>query len=280
MMNHNEIVILENAGLDKFTLAKPALFIATLCCLLCFFISFFLMPYANKKLRTIRTDFNHNYANLLISPGIFENLNSLTIYAKNRDSSNSLSGILIYDRRNPEHSSAITSESGVLSQKGNSVLLYLGKGTAQKFNYKTRKTDILNFDSYVVNLQDSNKAEISLKWKAGERYINELLNPEGEVSDKNLRKYYVELHQRIIYPFLSVVLAFIACAFILNQQFKRHGNIAHNVKAVIAASIFVGFLMAGFDLIQNFPRLVGLLYADLLIFVFLSYLILKPKTKN
>ncbi|MFT6259343.1 MAG: lipopolysaccharide export system permease protein, partial [Rickettsiales bacterium] len=112
MISHNEIVVLKNSGLDKLTLAKPAILIATICCLTCFLVSFFLMPYANKKLRTIRTDFQTNYANLLISPGIFENLNSLTIYAKNRDENNMLEGVLIYDNRNNDHSTTITSKSG------------------------------------------------------------------------------------------------------------------------------------------------------------------------
>ncbi len=277
MLGHNEIIILKNAGLDKLTLAKPAISLATICCLICCFISFFLMPYANKKLRTLRTDFEHNYANLLISPGIFENLNSLTIYVKTRDSANKLSGILIYDSRNTEYSTTITSESGILNQEDSSILLYLNNGTAQRFNYKERKSDILHFDSYVVNLNDSNQADDSFRWKAGERYIGELLNPDENSSYKDLTNYYVELHQRITYPLLSMVLTLIACAFILSGKFRRYGNLVHNVKAVFAATIFAGILMLGYSLMRESPQLTPVIYIDLLAFVTTSFWMLKPK---
>ena len=35
MLAHNEIVILKNAGLDKLTLAKPAILLASICCMIC-----------------------------------------------------------------------------------------------------------------------------------------------------------------------------------------------------------------------------------------------------
>jgi lipopolysaccharide export system permease protein len=280
MISHNEIVILKNAGLDKFTLAKPAILIATICCLLCFLISFFLMPYANKKLRTIRNDFQHNYANLLISPGIFENLNSLTIYAKDRDQKNQLMGVLIYDNRNPEYSTTITSESGNINQKGSAILLYLTSGTAQRFSHQTKKSDILHFDSYVINLKDSNQGEILLKWKANERYIDELLHPTEDSTKRDLREYYIEIHQRITYPLLSIVFTLIGCAFILSGKFKRHGNAIHNIKAVAVAVTFTGILIGGYNVVEKSPNLTPLLYLNILFFMIMSLFMLISRNKN
>jgi lipopolysaccharide export system permease protein len=280
MISHNEIVILKNSGLDKLTLAKPAILIATLCCLACLLISFFLMPYANKKLRTIRNDFQTNYANLLISPGIFENLNSLTIYAKDRDEKNHLKGVLIYDNRNPEYATTITSESGNINQKGSAILLYLTSGTAQRFSHQTRKSDILHFDSYVINLKDSNQGEVVVKWKANERYIDELLYPEENASKRDLREYRIEIHQRITYPLLSMVFSLIACAFVLSGKFKRHGNAIHNIKAVGAAIVFTGILIGGYGVVEKSPNLTPLLYLNILFFMIMSFLMLISRRRN
>jgi lipopolysaccharide export system permease protein len=278
MINHNEITILKNAGLDKLKLAKPAIYISSICCIICFLISFFLMPYSNKKLRSIRSDFQNNYANLLISPGIFEQLRSLTIYVKTKDNSNHLSGILIYDSRNPDYSTTITSKTGTINEENNLVLLYLKEGTVQRFSYKSKKSDILHFDSYVVNLSDnSNETTIGLKWKASERYINELLNPTDKVSAKDLAEYYVELHQRITYPLLSLVLTLIACAFVLDGKFNRYGNLSHNLKAVFAAAGFVGLMMVSYNLISRKPQFVILLYLIILLFIIISVRILKDQ---
>lgn len=277
LISHNELVILRNSGLNKLELAKPAISVATICFLICLFISFFLMPYANKKLRTIKLNFEHNYANLMISPGIFENLNSLTIYAKTRNSANELSGILIYDSRNQNYSNVITARSGVLRQDGGAILLYLTDGSAQRSDYKTKKSDLLRFDSYVINLKDNNDLSTAHSWKASERYITELLYPEKSVSKEELAKYYVEIHQRITYPFLSLVLSLIACAFVLSGKFQRHGNLIHNVKASIVGIVFVTLLVSSYDLIEVNRNFTILLYLILVFFIFGSFLMLKSK---
>lgn len=277
MLSHNEITILRNSGLNKIDLAKPAIIVATICMIICFFISFFLMPYANKKLRTTKTNFENNYANLIISPGIFENLNSLTIYVKTRNSANELSGILIHDNRSSYHSTIITAKSGMLRNENNAILLYLTDGTVQRSDYETRKSDILRFDSYVVNLKENNNLDVTRAWKASERYINELINPEQNASKVELAKYYVEIHQRITYPFLSIVLTMIACAFILSGKFQRHGNLIHNIKAVVSSAVFVSILMLSYDLIETSSNFVILLYGNILFFIISSFLILKSK---
>ncbi len=280
MLSHNEIVILKNAGLDNLKLARPAITVAVVCCLICYVISFFAMPYANKKLRRARSDFKNNYANLMISPGIFENLNSLTIYVKNRDSDNKLSGILIYDSRNQEYSSTITAQNGILNQEeqsDGSILLYLNQGSVERFNYAKRKTETLNFDSYVVNLSDNNQPTAKLKWKASERYIGELLYPDDKASAQDLGRYYIELHQRITYPLLSMILVLIATATVLSNKFTRHGNLVHTIKATLFAATFMALLTFGYDLVEYSPRLTPLIYLNLLIFVMISFHHLKPK---
>lgn len=276
MNNHNEITTLKNAGLDKISLARPAINIALLFCVICYCISFFVMPYANKKLRSIKSNFRVNYASLIISPGIFENLNSLTIYVKDRDESGNLSGIFIYDNRNPEYANTITAESGTMHQDEN-ILLYLNRGNAQRFNYQTTKTDILNFDSYVFNLSDNNQQDPSFKWKAQEMYIDELLHPPADSSEKELQTYRVELHQRITYPLFSITLALIATASILSGKFSRYGNLRHNIVAFVFAAFFVVSIMSGYSVIERYKDLVPLVYVDLLIFILISWYFLKSK---
>jgi lipopolysaccharide export system permease protein len=276
MSNHNEITILKNSGLSNYSIAKPAINLAILCCIFCFFVSLFLMPLANKKLRFVKSDFRVNYANIIISPGIFENLNSLTLYVKDRDEQGNLLGVFIYDSRNSEYANIITSDSGVMRQ-GKNVLLYLNRGTAQRFNYASRKTDVLNFDSYVVNLSDNNKASVNFRWKAQEMYVHELLNPSPEASEKDLADYIVELHQRFTYPLFSVVLSLIAMSCLLNGKFSRYGNARHNVVAFIFAAIFIISTMFGYKVIEASPHLSFLLYLNLLIFVLVSLYFLKLK---
>ena len=207
MIVGNEITILKNSGLTKLAICKPIFSLALLSSAICFSISFYFMPYANKELRLSRVDFKNNYANLAFNPQTFETLNRLTIYAKNRDENNNLFGILLHDERDSQYSITITAKSGNIVTENKSAMLYMESGTLQKFNYANYKSEILNFDNYVFNLTESQKNEDAMRWKPKERYFSELLNPEDNSDEDDLKKYWAEIHQRITYPLLPIIFS-------------------------------------------------------------------------
>jgi len=114
MLINNEITILKNSGLTKISISKSTIALSVILTLFCYSISFYLMPLANKKLRSIRNNFENNYSNISFSKGAFEGLKSLTIYIKDKDEKNNLSGILLHDERSAETAITITARSGNL----------------------------------------------------------------------------------------------------------------------------------------------------------------------
>ncbi|MDA9231269.1 LptF/LptG family permease [Rickettsiales bacterium] len=266
MIASNEITILKNSGLDKIKITKPALTIATLLCMFCYIISLYLMPMSNKLLRESRNNFQHNYANIMISPGIFESLNNITIYAKERNGNN-LSGILLYDNYSKENSLTLTAESGKLLYNNGEILMLLDKGSLQKFNFKERNSEILNFDNYVVNLSQNKNINNKHKWKASERYIDELTNiDKTKFSKKELARFRVEIHQRFTYPLFSIILALIACSYALRGEFNRKGSPKNNIYSVITACCFIAITMASYDLMEKSAKYNILLYVNLIFF--------------
>lgn len=276
MKVNNELTILENSGIDKFHLLKPVARIGFYCTIFCYIISLYLMPLANKKLRLARTDFQHNYENLIISPGIFETLNKMTIYVKDRNSQNELFEVLLYDNRNPEYAITITSRYGKIDNRAE-VLLHLTDGTVQKYNYETKKSEILKFDQYVVNLNERETEKIEFKWKATERYIWELINPTDDPKGEFRAEYYYELHKRFVYPLFSLVLSIIAVAFILKGQFSRRVNIINEIQATAAGVAFIVSIMTLYDMVEKNSALAPLLYVDALIFVVIGLNLLRTK---
>jgi Predicted permeases len=83
----------------------------------------------------------------------------------------------------------------------------------QKFNYHDSKSEILNFDNYVFNLNENQKGSTSIRWKPKERYLDELINPQDDYEDSDLKKYRAELHERFTYPLLPLTFSMIAAAF-------------------------------------------------------------------
>lgn len=275
----NEITILKNAGLTKFDISKPVALIAILSSITCFYIAFYLMPYSNKELRISRTNFSNNYGNLSINPQSFENFKKLTIYAQNRDSENNLSGILLNDNYD-ESSLTITAQNGNIVVENNSALLYMKNGTVQKFNKLENKSDILHFDNYVFNLTENNKKETEKRWKAKERFLNELINPDDDSEYEDLIQYSAELHQRLTYPLLPIIFSIIALSCILRDNFNRRGNNSNVILAISLAVTFLILNISSYKIIEAKPFLSPILYFNIALFSLTGLHLLNRKTRN
>ena len=240
------------------------------------------MPAANKELRISRINFQDNYTNLAINPQTFETIRNLTIYAKNRNAENRLLGILLHDERAKEYSITITSETGNIVTENSFALLYMENGTVQKYNYSTKKSEILHFDNYVFNLSDNDGEKEKMRWKAKERYFSELINPNDDSDVGDLARYRAEINQRLTYPLLPIVFSIIALACILKGSFNRRGNVVNIVLAIIMATIFLILTILSYSLIEASPKFVPLLYANFATFITIGlyFLISNHRRKN
>lgn len=237
------------------------------------------MPASNKQLRVARTNFENNYSNLSFSKGTFENLKSLTIYVRDKNEQNQLFGILLHDARNDEYSTTITAKRGNLKSESGSLLLYMQDGTIQRFNYKDNKEEILNFDDYVFNLSDNNKGgDLQKRWKAKERFLNELISPNDDSSPEDKMQYKIELQQRITYPLMSLVLVMVALAFILRGDLNRHGNSINIALASIVGMLFIGITIMIYRLLETSLNLIPLLYLHFTFFFGVPLFMLKANS--
>ena len=152
-------------------------------------------------------------------------------------------------------------------------------GTIQKLDYETNKSEILNFDNYVFNLTETQKNSDKSRWKARERYLHELLNPdpEEEPDFNDLEKYRTEIHQRLTYPLLSIIFSILALAFILRGSFSRHGNILNIVFAAATSVTFLILVMISYSMIESTPQMTPFLY---LLFILFFLIGIKMLTEN
>ena len=151
------------------------------------------------------------------------------------------------------------------------------EGTIQKYNIENNKTEILYFDKYVFNITESNKSDTGYRWKAKERYLHELLNPGEEATQRDLKRYASEVHERFTYPLFSLVFSLIALSTILHGQFKREGSSKNMIIAVLMCSIFMALSIISFSVIEATPKLVFIPYLNCLIFLLISIKMLYTK---
>ncbi len=272
LIQNNEITVLKNCGLSNLKIAQPTIFFGLILTLFVYFLSFYLMPFANKQLRISRYNIEQNYTNISFAPQNFENIDKITIYTKKRDDKNNLRGILINDQRHKDFSITLTAEFGNLIAKNDTVFLKLKNGTLQRYNPNSQKSEILKFDEYIFNLSDKNHESFNFKWKPSERFINELLYPNENLSIKDLEKIDSELHKRINDPLIALVFSIIICSSILGIKISRKGNFFNSILTLIWCLIYITFLIFSYRLSEKSSSLIFLPYAINFTFLFFGFL--------
>lgn len=273
----NEITILKNSGLTKLKIAKPVIILSILVSILSFFITFYLMPYANKQLRIMRIDFINNYASLTFKPKTFETINNLTIYIKDRDENNNLYGIMLNDERSKKYSVTITAQIGNIVVRDNSAYLVMENGSVQRYNNSKKVSEILYFDSYVFNLTRDKNKDIDIIWKPSERYFDELINPKDDIDEKTKNKIRSEIHERIVYPLSSIILSLIAVSGVLYGHFSRRGNFKSIIFTALLGVLFIGLIIFCSELIENSAQNIPIIYGVVVFFTLISLFLLKER---
>jgi lipopolysaccharide export system permease protein len=278
LITNNEIIILRNTGLTKFQISKSVIFLSLIIAFFSFFVSMYLMPMANKELRISKNNLFENYNNLSINPKTFESLKNMTIYVRDRKGFNELFGILINDRRNPDYSLTLTAESGKIVSEDSAIILLMKNGTIQRFNEAKNKSEILNFDSYVFNLSEGGREKKMIYWKAKERFLPELLNPEYDINEEDVLKFKAEMHQRIIYPIINITFSLIALASMFYGNFSRSGVVKNIIFSIAASCCYLVINLVLFDLIESSVKFIPILYLNSLIFIIISIIFLSEKS--
>jgi len=273
---NNEITILKNSGLSRFKIALPALFIGLLFTIFSFYLSFYLIPFANKELKISRLNLQNNYFKFKVNPKTFEQFKKITIYTKFQDKRNRLYGILIHDQRSVNNILTITAETGKIIAEKSMILLEMNNGSIQRFNPTTQKSDILYFEEYILNLTENNSDNNNqIRWKPQERYLLELVSPTHILSDSEKSEYNIEIYQRFLYPLFALFLVMIALFFILQENFTRHGGLKNIAGATLFAMLFLIVNITITDIVISFDKIINILLINIgivVLYIFFSYL--------
>lgn len=268
----SEFMILKSAGLNNFSLAKPALYFAIIVTLFSYLISFYLLPASFREFKDMQSFIRDNYASILLQEGVFSTpTKGLTVYIRNKDTRGNLHGIIVHDARNKENVITYMAESGKLRQTPSGPRAYLENGNQQEIDVKTGTIRLLYFDRYSLDLKIFNADINNNRWREPqERYITELFNPVDTEKQYLKDKLFAEGHYRIVWPLVNIILCLIALIPFMIGEYNRRGKIK-----IIFASIFFALIVFGSIILFNFnisknTSLVTILYAIISIYLIVS----------
>ncbi|MEH6476164.1 MAG: LPS export ABC transporter permease LptF [Sneathiella sp.] len=262
LYTESELVVMWSAGLSKWALAKPALYLALIVSILLYAFGFFLTPYGIRTVKELRHEWRESLASVVLREGVFNSLSkSVTVYIREKTQSGKLIGILVHDERNLEKPVTYMAQEGAFITTQDGPRFVMKNGNLQEVRKDQAKLSILYFDNYTLDISQFEKKKTAFWLKPEARYFSELVWPEdSDINRRNAGKLRKELHTRLILPFYAFALVYIAIAGVLSGEFSRRGR-AKNL--MIAGVSGVGLLigaMALFSLVNSRPQLIPFLY--------------------
>jgi len=278
LIKDRELVILQGIGLRKFSLITPAIAVALLAVIFCYFTTLFFMPFANRGIRVIREDIKNNYSSIMLEENSFNRLRNITIFTKKKDNKGNLFGILIYDnqfyrvKQDKKHT-LIYAKKGLVQNN----ILELFEGNIQKFNnINDEIPEVLYFDNYYIYLSEYNTEKIQFVLKLSDMYLNELYNIYKK-GDKLFTKKQIlaEINYRITFPLFSIILTLISTSFILYGEFNRIGKNKNIINSSVAVIIFFFLSMYLYKIAENTVIANYVLYFLMASFTIMSLFLIK-----
>ena len=234
----SELVCLRAAGVSQWSLAKPALAMATIIVVASYAIVMYVMPISHREFKERQFVLRSDHSALLLEEGSFNALTEgVTVYIRGREGG-TLNGILVHDARERERPVTMMAERGLLVQTAEGPRFILFNGHRQRIDRDSAELSLLNFERYTMDLSEFAHQGGSRWREPRERFLGELLDPESEGADRLRSKFLSEAHNRIISPLFAYTLVAIGLAALLLGNVDRRGQWRRILVAIAAAVLF------------------------------------------
>jgi lipopolysaccharide export system permease protein len=222
-----ELVVMRAAGMSHWSLSSAALTLAAGATLFSIFLSVWFIPWTVRSFHDLQWSIRNDITNVLLQEGAFNKFGEgVTIYVGSRSPAGELVGLLVHDRRKPDHPVTLMAERGALVQTDTGPRVLMVNGNRQQVSVEDGTLSVLYFDQYTLDFTSASNEEGGRRRDAREMTVAELYNVrKSEASPSEFRKARVELHQRFSSPLYNLSLPLIALACLLPSGFNRRGHL-------------------------------------------------------
>lgn len=259
----SEIAVIFAAGVSRWRIAAPLLFITFFGAAATLWVNLDLMPRSYRTLKQSVADIRADFAGSILRSGEFTTvINGLTIYVEESRPGGQFVGLLVNDYRDGKHPETYMAQRGLLRETENGPVLYLVNGNIQQVARYTNDVDFVKFEETAINLSSFQQGSDELQLELTERYLSELFNPDlsNEWDKKNANKLIAEGHNRLASPLYAFAYVFIAVFALIGGAYNRRGYAIRIALACAGAGALriLGFIMQG---MSSSPGLFWMQYA-------------------
>lgn len=276
----SELVVLRTSGLSDLRLALPALVLSAMVMLLVALLNLQIAPTAARSFKDLQHAIRNDFLAVLAQPGVFRTIrDGITFHIQGIDEDGQFRGILIHDTSARPKRVTLMSERGNLIRSESGPRIVLRSGNRQELDLKAGKLSLLYFDQYTMDLGFT-PGSGSRDWRDfDERDLGELLSVSAEeVGPRNVQKFRVEGHARVVSIAFAPALTSVALAVLLIGEFDRRSLTRRVVAAGLLPLALLAVSFAAKGLAGKVPPTTPLYYlAVLLPFAASLYLLLRSR---
>ncbi|MGH7072741.1 MAG: LPS export ABC transporter permease LptF [Stellaceae bacterium] len=239
IVTDSELVVMRAAGVSPLALARPA-FLAGLAAMVALAaMSVYFLPASNRAFSDLQFEIRNKIVPVMLLEGAFNTIsNHVTIYIRARDNAGDLSGIVIYDDRDPQKPVTLVAERGALVDTKEGPRLLLEEGSRQIYDRGTGHLSVLSFAQYTLDLDRFRDVPEVRYHRPEELYLNELLTARPGEPQRVRHARLVELNMRLLTPLSALALAALPLACLLCGEFNRRGQTRRILLAIVLAFLF------------------------------------------
>ncbi len=258
----SELVVMASAGFSLRQLAIPVLGAAAIVMALTYACVLYLAPAGQRVLHDKLSDIRTDMAGALLNVGEFNPVSQgLTVFIRQLSGNGEMRGVLVHNNRDRAHPVTYLAEKGILAKTPAGTRLIMMDGTIESSGKGGEQLQVLNFQSYTLNLdQFSGPTRYTLR-KKEDRYLGELFwPPEPGVTDRIRQQFFAEGHNRLAQPLYCLAFALIAMAAVMRGR-RQRGSVA--IRLTVASLVAAGLRIAGYGAMgvaQRNPPLIALFY--------------------
>lgn len=224
MHSESEIVVLYGAGVSRTRIVRPLLQLAFLAAFVHLAINVAVQPASYRERRETIHELRSDIASSLVHEGAFTfPADDLTLYARERGGGGEMRDLLIHDARG-ERPLTYTARAGAVAMIEGAPAIVMRNGQVQR-QMGDGSVQVLDFDRYVLQLENFFETDEFFYLKASDRFLYELFFPDltAHYDQRNIDRFLAEGHARLSSPLLNIALALFAAVGVLGGQFSRRG---------------------------------------------------------
>lgn len=246
-ISDSETGVMMASGLSPWQLSKPAIYFAGVLTVLNLLLNLWIVPLSQNYFYDTQWNLRYGLAHLKLQESAFTNISDGLVVYVDKVSGHDMAQVMLSDTRNQKNELVIFAETGklVTTPRGLSIVMENGSLQARSNTMVTGTFDTFDMDLNVATRENSS----SFRVRRISSYDLIKYADDTSLLPKHKKMVMNELSNRILMPFMNLILAIVCTTILLRTSLLRRRASFSPALAVLAMAILMTLYMTSANML-------------------------------